>query len=54
MVGAGHGDKAQIRMMIGVLLPKAEPQSRTPPTRWRSRSATRITATSVTMKVAAR
>ncbi len=27
VVGAGHGEKAQIRMMIGVLLPKAEPQS---------------------------
>ena len=27
VVGAGHGDKAQIRMMIGVLLPKASPQS---------------------------
>ena len=27
IVGAGHGDKAQIRMMIGVLLPKAEPES---------------------------
>jgi crossover junction endodeoxyribonuclease RuvC len=27
VVGAGHGDKTQIRMMIGVLLPKAEPQS---------------------------
>lgn len=27
VVGAGHGDKAQIRMMIGVLLPKADPQS---------------------------
>ncbi len=27
IVGAGHGEKAQIRMMIGVLLPKAEPQS---------------------------
>jgi crossover junction endodeoxyribonuclease RuvC len=27
IVGAGHGDKAQIRMMIGVLLPKAAPQS---------------------------
>ena len=27
IVGAGHGDKAQIRMMIGVLLPKAEPSS---------------------------
>jgi crossover junction endodeoxyribonuclease RuvC len=27
IVGAGHGDKAQIRMMIGVLLPKATPES---------------------------
>jgi crossover junction endodeoxyribonuclease RuvC len=27
IVGAGHGDKAQIRMMIGVLLPNAEPSS---------------------------
>jgi crossover junction endodeoxyribonuclease RuvC len=27
VVGAGHGEKAQIRMMIGVLLPKAEPPS---------------------------
>ena len=27
IVGAGHGDKAQIRMMIGVLLPRASPQS---------------------------
>jgi crossover junction endodeoxyribonuclease RuvC len=27
IVGAGHGEKAQIRMMIGVLLPKATPQS---------------------------
>jgi crossover junction endodeoxyribonuclease RuvC len=27
IVGAGHGDKAQVRMMIGVLLPKAEPSS---------------------------
>ena len=27
IVGAGHGDKAQIRMMIGVLLPKADPQT---------------------------
>ena len=25
IVGAGHGEKAQIRMMIGVLLPKADP-----------------------------
>ena len=27
IVGAGHGEKAQIRMMIGVLLPKAVPDS---------------------------
>ena len=27
IVGAGHGEKAQIRMMISVLLPKAAPQS---------------------------
>ena len=27
VVGAGHGEKAQIRMMIGVLLPKADPQT---------------------------
>lgn len=27
VVGAGHAEKSQIRMMIGVLLPKADPQS---------------------------
>lgn len=27
VVGAGHGEKAQVRMMIGVLLPKADPRS---------------------------
>jgi crossover junction endodeoxyribonuclease RuvC len=27
VVGAGHAEKAQIRMMIGVLLPKAEPKT---------------------------
>src|SRR5258708_5179047 len=27
IVGAGHGDKGQVRMMIGVLLPKADPKS---------------------------
>ena len=27
IIGVGHGEKAQIRMMIGVLLPKANPQS---------------------------
>jgi crossover junction endodeoxyribonuclease RuvC len=27
IIGVGHGEKGQIRMMIGVLLPKADPQS---------------------------
>jgi crossover junction endodeoxyribonuclease RuvC len=27
IVGVGHGEKGQIRMMIGVLLPKADPRS---------------------------
>jgi len=27
IVGSGHGDKTQIRMMVGVLLPKADPSS---------------------------
>jgi crossover junction endodeoxyribonuclease RuvC len=27
IVGAGHGDKVQVRMMVGVLLPKANPHS---------------------------
>ena len=27
IVGSGHGDKAQVRMMIAVLLPKADPAS---------------------------
>jgi crossover junction endodeoxyribonuclease RuvC len=27
IVGAGHGDKTQVRMMVGVLLPKADPSS---------------------------
>jgi crossover junction endodeoxyribonuclease RuvC len=27
IVGTGHGEKAQIRMMVGVLLPKADPQT---------------------------
>jgi crossover junction endodeoxyribonuclease RuvC len=27
IVGAGHAEKAQIRMMIGVLLPRADPRS---------------------------
>ena len=28
VVGAGHAEKKQIRMMLGVLLPKADPQTR--------------------------
>jgi len=27
IVGTGHGEKAQVRMMIGVLLPKTDPRS---------------------------
>jgi crossover junction endodeoxyribonuclease RuvC len=27
IVGAGHAEKAQIRLMVGVLLPKADPQT---------------------------
>jgi len=27
IIGVGHGEKAQIRMMVSVLLPKADPQS---------------------------
>ena len=27
IIGAGHGEKAQIRVMIGVLLPKAQPKT---------------------------
>ena len=27
IVGAGHAEKAQIRLMVGMLLPKADPQS---------------------------
>jgi crossover junction endodeoxyribonuclease RuvC len=27
IVGAGHGDKGQVRMMVGVLLPRADPAS---------------------------
>src|SRR5215218_9925726 len=27
IVGAGHAEKAQIRMMVGVLLPRAQPES---------------------------
>jgi crossover junction endodeoxyribonuclease RuvC len=27
VVGAGHADKTQIRVMLGVLLPKADPKT---------------------------
>ena len=27
IVGAGHGEKGQVRMMLGVLLPKADPRT---------------------------
>jgi crossover junction endodeoxyribonuclease RuvC len=27
IVGAGHGEKAQVRMMVRVLLPKSDPRS---------------------------
>ena len=27
IIGAGHGDKIQIRMMLGVLMPKADPKT---------------------------
>jgi len=27
VIGAGHGEKMQIRMMVGVLLPRADPKS---------------------------
>jgi hypothetical protein len=27
IIGVGHGDKAQIRMMVGVLLPRADPKT---------------------------
>ena len=55
IVGAGHGEKAQIRMMIGVLLPKADPQTRGRRRRARDRGdAMRIIGTSALLKVAAR
>ena len=53
IVGAGHGDKAQIHMMIGVLLPQAPIRNpTTPPTRWRSPSATRTTGRASILKAA--
>ena len=45
VVGTGGADKEQVQMMVRRLLPGATLRSApTPPTRWRSRSATPITA----------
>jgi crossover junction endodeoxyribonuclease RuvC len=54
IVGAGHGDKAQIRMMIGVLLPKADPQSEDAADALAIAVTHAHHRTSVVMKVAAR
>jgi crossover junction endodeoxyribonuclease RuvC len=54
VVGAGHGDKGQIRMMIGVLLPKAEPQSEDAADALAIAICHAHHRTSVMMKVAAR
>jgi crossover junction endodeoxyribonuclease RuvC len=54
VVGAGHGEKAQIRMMIGVLLPKATPQSDDAADALAIAVCHAHHRTSVTMKVAAR
>ena len=40
MVGVGHAEKAQVAMMVRMLLPTSDAGIRTPPTRSRSRSAT--------------
>jgi len=54
IVGAGHGEKAQIRMMIGVLLPKADPQSHDAADALAIAVCHAHHRTSVVMKVAAR
>jgi crossover junction endodeoxyribonuclease RuvC len=54
VVGAGHGEKAQIRMMIGVLLPKAAPQSEDAADALAIAICHAHHRTSVMMKVAAR
>jgi crossover junction endodeoxyribonuclease RuvC len=54
IVGAGHGEKAQIRMMIGVLLPKADPQSHDAADALAIAVCHAHHRTSVLMKVAAR
>ncbi len=54
IVGAGHGEKAQIRMMIGVLLPQADPQSEDAADALAIAVTHAHHRTSVLMKVAAR
>jgi len=54
VVGAGHGEKAQIRMMVGVLLPKADPQSEDAADALAIAICHAHHRTSVVMKVAAR
>ena len=54
IVGSGHGEKAQIRMMIGVLLPKADPQSEDAADALAIAVCHAHHRTSVLMKVAAR
>ena len=44
VVGTGHAEKAQIQLMVKTLLPQATSRAPTPPMRWRSPSATPITA----------
>jgi crossover junction endodeoxyribonuclease RuvC len=54
VTGAGHAEKAQIRMMIGVLLPKAEPQTEDAADALAIAVCHAHHRTSVIMKVAAR
>ena len=44
VVGVGHAEKPQVAMMVKMLLPASTRRPPTPPTRWRSRSATPSTA----------
>ena len=44
VVGVGHAEKAQVAMMVKMLLPASQADRPTPPTRWRWRSATRSIA----------
>jgi crossover junction endodeoxyribonuclease RuvC len=54
IVGAGHGEKAQIRMMIAVLLPKAEPDTEDAADALAIAVTHAHHRTSIVMKVAAR